>query len=103
MKIYIATAIATIATGRLQLTPTQAKARAHNLAPTDEVGIYRITNVVQFKRGEQFGYDGSFPKGMATVAMTPEEIKAAEVDKAKEEKQTEAEPKKKSPKKAGWK
>lgn len=103
MKTYIATALATIGGGRLRLTPAQAKARAHNLAPTDEVGIYRIVNAVQFKRGEQFGYDGSFPKGMATVAMTPEEIKAAEAAKAKEEKKAKAEAEAAAKKKAAKK
>lgn len=98
MKTYIATTLVTLGAeaGLVRLTPAQVKARAHNLHTTDEVGIYRIVNAVQFKRGEQFGYDGSFPKGMATVAMTPEEIKAAAEAKAKEEKKSKAAAKKKA-------
>jgi hypothetical protein len=38
--------------------------------------VYEVLAPIQFKQGEQFGYDGEFPKAMATVVMPPEEAQA---------------------------
>lgn len=69
MNRYTVLTVATsINAGRLRLTPEQAKTRLHNLKLLGD-GVYQVLNAVQFKRGEQFDYDGELPKGMVSVAV----------------------------------
>lgn len=91
MKTYSAAVIVTLSSGRLKLTPDQARTRAHNLTPVNATsGVYEIVKPVQFKRGESFGYDGDIPKAMAGELMSPEQVKVAVAAKAKEEKKARA-------------
>lgn len=83
-RYTVITTATSINAGRLRLTPEQAKARLHNLKSLGD-GVYQVLNAVQFKRGEQFDYDGELPKGMVSVAVeagakranSPAEVKAA--------------------------
>lgn len=45
----------------LELDEKQAKARIHNLKKVKS-GIYKVVRVVQFKNGEEVGFDGDIPK-----------------------------------------
>lgn len=64
---YIATQTVSFPAGtELGLSKVQAAARAHAVTPlADRKGWYQLTAGTQFKAGEQFGYDGDIPKGMA--------------------------------------
>ncbi len=50
----------------LQLDKEQAAARAYALSPKGN-DIYETTDMVQFKRGEKFGYDGEPSKAMRAL------------------------------------
>lgn len=56
MKYTVIAPSVQLTAGVLALTDAQAKARMHNLKPVK--GGYEIVNAVQFKRGEEFGYEG---------------------------------------------
>lgn len=47
----------------LELNENQANRRSHNLEKMEK-GVYRATQMVQFKNGEVVGYDGEIPKGL---------------------------------------
>lgn len=53
----------TMRSGLIRLSDEQAAARKHNLKKVGE-GEYRILAPIQFKRGEQFGYDGDLLKSL---------------------------------------
>ena len=71
MKRFKTLKILTLASGRLQLSNAQAKPRLHNLKQIDG-DIYEIIAPVQFKAGEEIGYDGEINKMlMLDVADCP--------------------------------
>lgn len=92
---YIVIFTTIIAAGRLRLTPDQARSRMHNLRDCGD-GVYEIATPVQFKRGEQFDYDGLLPKSMASQITQITEIAAerantpTETDMSKSESAPEA-------------
>lgn len=51
-----------VPTGLIELTAGQAKDRIHCLDPQKKVGLYNILKPIQFKHGEEFGYDGEVNK-----------------------------------------
>ena len=64
MQAYRAQAPVTIAPGSLlHLSDAQADARAYGL--TREGTGWRVRLPVQFKAGEEFGYQGELPKALA--------------------------------------
>lgn len=68
--------------GLVRLTAAQAKPRLHNLTAVDVgkegvnvgAGVYEVRGRIQFKNGEQFEYDGQFPKAMAAAIADPKEV-----------------------------
>lgn len=58
-----------IHSGILHLSKTQAAARVHALDDLGE-GLYQVSRPIQFKKGEEFGYDGSVNKALLQQ-MTP--------------------------------
>lgn len=65
IRNYMVTAAAaTFHSGVLRLTDEQARARVHAIESTKKDGEYRILSPVQFKRGEQVGFDGAVNKSM---------------------------------------
>lgn len=65
MKSYeVTSTVAKIFGGVVELNNDQYKTRAHNLEKIGK-GKYKVLSPVQFKRGEQFGYDGEMPKSLA--------------------------------------
>ncbi|OGI44525.1 MAG: hypothetical protein A2V92_03735 [Candidatus Muproteobacteria bacterium RBG_16_65_31] len=79
--------VAAVHAGLVKLGDDQARPRKHLLRPRGD-GVYEVLRPIQFKQGEQFGYDGEFPKAMATVIMTTEQIEKAADAKAKTEKKS---------------
>ena len=81
MKRYEVTShFVTLHTGRLDLSASQASDRMHALQKVQE-GIYTVLSSIQFKRGEQFGYDGEVNKALLQhleVAATGKKPVAAE-------------------------
>lgn len=51
------------------LTPDQARTRLHNLTPLKERGVFNTTGPIEFKRGEQFGYEGAISRAMQEVVV----------------------------------
>jgi len=78
---YIVTALfVNIMSGTLELTDEQYMSRAHALKPVKGMDDqYEVTGRVQFKRGEEIGYDGevnkSLVKSLQPVEEAPEEDK----------------------------
>jgi len=67
MRTYIVEAKSVrIAAGVLALSKAQAAARLHLLEPLKD-GEFRVVSPVEFKTGEEFGYDGELPKGQAAL------------------------------------
>lgn len=60
---------------RLQLSKAQASIRSHNLNQIDG-NIYEVTNQVEFKGGEEFGFDGEVPKALMQMVETDQKMKA---------------------------
>ena len=50
--------------GALSLSKDQYASRAHALEPTKTPGEYLVLKPVQFKRGEEVGYDGEVSKAL---------------------------------------
>jgi len=71
------------------LTAAQASARSHNLKPLGD-GRYQIANPVQFKAGEEFGYDGELPKALAEMLLDAEIAKAEAMEEAHHKPETKA-------------
>ena len=59
--------------GTLRLSDEQYKSRSHALEATKVKGEYRILKSVQFKRGEEIGYDGEVGKAQAADLVPVEE------------------------------
>ena len=53
--------ITTLSSGNVQLSEAQASPRLHNLKHING-DIYEIANPIQFKAGEELGYDGEINK-----------------------------------------
>jgi hypothetical protein len=53
---------ATFHSGTLQLTEKQFASRKYALSATKKAGEFRILGPVQFKRGEEIGFDGEVNK-----------------------------------------
>lgn len=70
---------ANFGSGRLQLSTEQAKARLHNLKHVKD-DIYEIDKPVQFKAGEEIGFDGEINKLLML------DIEEAEAEKKEPEK-----------------
>jgi hypothetical protein len=77
MKRYqVSGFIVELHTGILELTPEQAASRVGSLADLGE-GLYSVLEPVQFKRGEEIGYDGDVNKDMAEkITVAPATRKA---------------------------
>lgn len=68
MDKYVATAErgVKLSSGVVELTDEQARTRMHNLEKVGKKGNkYKIVNAVQFKFGEEFGYEGEVNKALA--------------------------------------
>jgi len=64
MKQYFVIALAVnIAGGILALNKDQAESRVHCLEDLGD-GLYEVRKPVQFKHGEEFGYDGEINKAL---------------------------------------
>lgn len=66
MKKTVIGPVARIYDGVLFLTKEQAESRALNLKSLGE-DKYQVINPVEFKQGEEIGFDGDVPKGLAAV------------------------------------
>lgn len=74
MKIYeVVAPYAGVNSGRVEITPEQARARRFALEPLGN-DLYRVTQPTGFKRGEMFAFDGDMPKDLALCleALEPE-------------------------------
>ena len=72
MKIYeVVAPYAGVNSGRVEITPEQARARRFALEPLGD-DLYRVTHATGFKRGEVFGFDGDMPKALALCVATAE-------------------------------
>lgn len=77
MKRFKIINMANFGSGRLQLSTGQAQARLHNLTHIKD-DIYEIVKPVQFKSGEELGYDGEINKLLML------DIEEAEAEKKEE-------------------
>lgn len=64
MMKYVANAITNLVGGNLELDEDQLRRRRHLVTDNGD-GTFAIKKSVQFKRGEEFGYDGEIPRGLA--------------------------------------
>lgn len=67
MQTYTAAVVVTLHSGKVKLTADQARRRMHCLKGSkagQKSGIFTILSPIQFKVGEEFGYDGDMPKAM---------------------------------------
>lgn len=91
MKKIIATAIMAVHSGQVELTADQAKTRLHALTPVKVkkdtlAGIYAVQSPIQFKAGEEFGFDGEVGKDGRLHDPEAEEIAHLdELDRARAE------------------
>jgi hypothetical protein len=77
VKRYRVTAkAAVIPAGIIALDADQAKARSHNLKAAG-TGRFEIVRPIEFKAGEEFGYDGALPKSIAEAVDEIETRRAA--------------------------
>lgn len=58
MKRFKTNSVVSLSAGLIKLTAAQAAARKEHLKETDDKGVYEITGLIQFKSGEEFGFDG---------------------------------------------
>ena len=65
-RIIITGAVAEFHSGIVELTPDQAASRTHCLSDLGD-GYYQINRTIQFKFGEQLGYDGEINKAQAEL------------------------------------
>lgn len=82
MKLYeVVAPYAGVNSGRVEITPEQARARRFALEPLGD-NLYRVTQPTGFKRGEMFGFDGDMPKalalGLESLEPENENVPAAE-------------------------
>lgn len=78
MRQYEVTALSVMINhGILELSPEQAGVRRHLLCPREE-GQYEVSSPVQFKRGEQFGWNGEGNKTIM-IEITPVSVEVGDV------------------------
>jgi hypothetical protein len=65
-KVLVTGFCATIGSGSLVLSEAQSAPRLNNgsIVPGKKDGVFDIVNIVTFKRGEVFGYDGELPPSL---------------------------------------
>jgi len=79
LKKYVVVGVsANVNAGHVKLDKDQARRRRHAIEAVEVnkdtgAGVYKILRPVQFKNGEQFEYDGEFPKSMAHEVADPKE------------------------------
>ena len=78
MKDYIViNGQASLHSGKVKLNSSQAKDRAHNLKEIDvEKGLFEIINTINFKKGEEFSYDGLVNKAQLEEIGEVVDVKA---------------------------
>jgi hypothetical protein len=76
--LVIGRAVGVNSGAEVELSDEQARRRRHVLESLGD-GRYLTLQRVEFKHGEEFGYDGEFPKTLAT------EVKAVEADAGKDD------------------
>lgn len=90
MNRYIVTdRVAVISNGVLHLTDEQVKHRERHLKKLGK-GRYEVTGAVQFKCGEEIGYEGDLPKSMADNLTEKNAAEAAAKKAAAEAEKTAA-------------
>lgn len=91
MKQFKTTAILTLTGGNLELDADQYRRRRHLVTDNGD-GTFAIQKSVQFKAGEEFGYDGEIALNIAEdiTPLTPQEAKAKKKRLAREKKMAEA-------------
>ena len=76
MSNYVVTAVSVrLHGGVLTLSKTQSAPRLHNLLALGG-NRFEVAGPVEFKRGEQVGYDGELPKALCDLLATPEKAAA---------------------------
>jgi len=89
--VTVTGAVAEIYTGRIYLSLAQVRPRAHRLAligrvSRDGIGLYEVTRgPVEFKAGEQIGFEGDVPKGLERVVSDLAGIEAEKQRQAEAE------------------
>ena len=78
MKEYIViNGQASLHSGKVKLSSSQAKDRAHNLKTIDaKKGLFEIINTINFKKGEEFSYDGPVNKAQLEELGEVVDVKA---------------------------
>jgi len=66
---------ATFHSGTLQLTEKQFESRKHALSATKKAGEFQVLGPIQFKRGEEIGFDGEVNKILLQSLSPAEEAK----------------------------
>jgi hypothetical protein len=80
MKLYeVVAPYAGVNSGRVEITPEQARARRSALEPLGD-DLYRVMQPTGFKRGEVFGHDGEMPKCLALCLEAIEPDPQAEIE-----------------------
>lgn len=82
MKTFKAQAIVRVESGQVKLSAEQAAGRRHCLDPVkvkeDGSGVYQVKSAIQFKAGEEFGFDGD--AGRNGVLRDPEAEQLARME-----------------------
>lgn len=84
--------------GLVQLTEKQAGVRAHQLIPRGE-GIFEIVQPIEFKAGEELGFDGEVNAALLQNITPIPEIKTEKKEEEPPKVSGPALPKEKKPKK----
>lgn len=79
MKQYKATVVTTLVGGNVELDEDQVRRRRHILTANED-GSHAVKDKIQFKVGEEFGYDGDVPKGMVVDLMAEDEAELVAED-----------------------
>ena len=92
MKQFKTSAIVNLTAGNLELDKDQHRRRRH-LVTANGDGTFAIVKSVQFKAGEEFGFDGEISNTLAAdvTPLTPKEAKALKKRLAPEKKKADAE------------
>lgn len=88
-KVRTLQPVAFAAGTRLALTAGQVNRRAHALKKLGE-GLYETTAAVQFKVGEEFGFDGELAKNLVEIVVDAKSGKPLEKKPAAKAKPREA-------------
>lgn len=89
MRYVITGRAAAIHSGVLELTKEQARRRLHNLKDLGR-GRYEVVKPVEFKHGEEIGYDGDIPKAMGDLLEPVDKEAAGKKKKAKADAEAKA-------------